>query len=185
LWAQDVGQEKKSYEKWEKRVDELETTEGGGLSRRQAIVHASKEFGCLGKLFERYDVSDFDPDPNLKPAGGPDCGSSTAQSMDLHGVVPIEGIDQSHRDNLVWAMDAAGAYLRTGRKPTTCPNNPSWWLFRQAIEEPKEFLSRFNQVEAKSTDDAEARQRAQRSGKWAIEELEEMLATLTEESEEQ
>jgi hypothetical protein len=137
------------------------------------------------------DVSQFDPDPDKKPCGSEGVppsrldGGALPQQAGVGsvagGVVAVNGVEQSHRDNLKWAMDTAGTYLRTGRFPTSCPNDSAWYLFRQAIEEPKEFLSRFNQVEAKSTDDAEERKRAQRNGKWAIEELDEMLEQLASE----
>ncbi len=89
-----------------------------------------------------------------------------------------EGRQLSHRENLAWAVDAAGECLRTGRQPTKAPNNAAFFLYRQAVESPKEFLTKLNQLEVKRTERDASLKRACRM---AIEEIDEMLASLGKE----
>jgi len=62
------------------------------------------------------------------------------------------GIEQPYRVNLMWALEAAGNNLRTGKKPDTCPNNSAFFLYKQALDNPKEFSSKLCQIEAKRTE---------------------------------
>ena len=66
----------------------------------------------------------------------------------------IEGKEQSYRENLSWAMEAAGKFLCTDQKPTECPNHSAYFLFKQAINEPKDFMAKVGQIESKNDDGA-------------------------------
>ncbi len=173
LWRQDKNHA--TYQKWRDRAEELESPNHGGYTRHEAVVRASKEFPCLRKLFREYDVSFYDPNPESHPDvphGNPITNAN----------VLSEGIEGSHRDNLRWAIDAAGRSLRTGEAPKSAPNDAAYYLFRQAIEEPKDFLSRVNQIEAKGDEDERARMSARKQGERSVAEIEEMLKSLNEES---
>jgi len=180
LWRQD-GTQKATYESWKARVAALESPEGGRLAHSQAIVRASKEYPCLHRLFREYDLRTFDPNPESHPIEH--FGSRYTQPGYQKSSVLCEDIEQSHRDNLNWAITAAGDYLRTGREPATCPNNAAYYLYEQAKAEPKDFLSRFNQIEAKGDQESEEKRNTRKAGKRSLAELDSMLAELTPEEE--
>jgi len=142
LWRQDHSKEKPTYDKWQARVKELQ--ENSDCTKNQAVVRASKEFKCLNRLFKEYDVRDFDPNPESHPEIKHYGDKPTLQES-----VICEGIEQSYRESLRWAIQAAGAYLRTSKSPKTCPCDAAWYLYRQAIEEPRDFMGRVGQVESK------------------------------------
>lgn len=171
LWRQD-GKEKKTYEKWQALVNELQ--EDGGCTREQAIVQASKEQPCLRRLFREFDIGDYDP----KPGSHPDIYQPAPVQLDG---IKSEGKELSFRENLTWAIEAAGKYLRTNKKPKTCPNDSAYFLFKQANEQPKEFLGKFAQIEGKGGNKAEEDRMTRQSGKRSIEDIEAMLDTLIEE----
>lgn len=170
LWRQDGGVERKTYNLWGQRVKEFEKL--NGLSYPQAVVQASKEFPCLRKLFREFNVGLNDPDPNSHPDihhfGRPVPGQG----------VECEGRELSHRENLAWAIEMAGEFLRTKREPISCPNNAAYYLYRQARAEPKDFLSKFNQIEAKGFDDLEDRRLARKGGERSIAEIDFILSML-------
>ena len=170
LWRQDDGKERKTYDKWQEAVKNFEK---GGLNHRQAAVQASKDFPCLKQLFREYNVGENDPHPDSHP-DIPMWGERTPADQALK----IEGKKQTHRENLNWAITAAGRYLRTGEPPESCPNDAAYYLYRQACDEPKDFLGKFNQIEAKGDGDLEEQRLAKRSGQRSIEEIEEMLELL-------
>ena len=91
--------------------------------------------------------------------------------------VENQEIDQSHRENLQWAIAAAGHFLRTNQEPLTCPNNAAYFLYRQAREQPKEFLTKVTQVETKVDRSGEGVKRAVQK---SIEEINKLLEALTE-----
>lgn len=171
LWRQDSGKKKKTYDKWNRKIEELRA--GGGVNPQQAIIQASKDFPCLKKLFQEYAIGEYDPHPDSHP------------DIHYHGQpYPMEGIkneekELSHRENLAWAIATAGNFLRTGEHPESCPNNAAFYLFRQALDEPKDFLGKFTQIEAKGDSELDEQRRARRSGQRSAEEIEEMLSTLT------
>ena len=80
-------------------------------------------------------------------------------------------IEQSTRENAQWAMDSAGHTKRTGQRPTECPNNVAYFMYLQALEKGPEFLSRFIQIESKSSESTTF----QRACQLSIQEIEEML----------
>ena len=171
LWRQDGVMVKKSYDRWKRLVEELKTD--GGCTREQAIIQASKDFPCLKRLFREYNVNDYDPNPDSHPGI-----EHWGQKVPMDGV-ENENLEQSFRENLAWAIEAAGKYLRTGEAPTSTPNDGAYFLFKQACEEPKDFLGKFTQVEGRGDDDKEKQRLVSRGGKKAIEEIDEMLSSLT------
>jgi len=202
LWAQDSGSDKGAlYRQWERRIEELEKT---GLTRPQAMVTASKEFPCLTRLFRQFDLSHYDPDPNLAPVGtGAEnearlhskaepalpiaqlspSGVPESKGLDVPtkptGVV-CDNVEATHLDNLRWAADAAGHFMRTNKSPRTCPNNSAWFLFRMAIEDHKAFLDKLHGVEMRARDDAEREASLRNTSNRGIEEIECMLKAVRE-----
>lgn len=90
--------------------------------------------------------------------------------------ITCEEKEQGYRENLRWAINAAGTYLRTKQHPESCPCNAALYLYRQAILEPKDFISKIGQLENKREDSDKATQK--RSARRAIEEINSMLAEL-------
>ena len=109
------------------------------------------------------------PDPSRVPKG-------------VSGIEDIqsENVEQTFRENLTWAIDAAGLKLRTGKSPTKCPNDSAFFLYQQAVENPKDFLTKFAQIEGRSGDSDEDKETS-RVCKRAIFEIEEQLAALDSE----
>jgi hypothetical protein len=171
LWRADPGADKTQYDAWVARVAALQSEDGGRLTHSQAIVRASKEFPCLTRLFREYDVSEFDPNPESHP-----------QIQHFGKLAPAavvsEGKELSYRDSLRWAIDAAGAYLRTGKDPETCPCDAAWYLYRQAIEEPKDFLAKVGQVESKGDGESTDKRNIRKAGQRSIAEIDSMLSEL-------
>ena len=172
LWRQDQGKEKLTYEKFRARVAELQSADGGGLDHKQAVVRACKEYPCLHRLFREYDVRKYDPNseshPEVKHFGTPTGKQSVIN----------ENKEQSYRENLAWAMAAAGEYLRTEKYPAIVPNDAAYYLFIQASENPKDFLSRVGQVESKGDGGLEEARLTKKAGSRSIAELDSMLQEL-------
>jgi len=166
-WRQD-GLKKETYERWKEAVEEFKAR---GMTQHQAVVQASKDFACLKRLFREYDVSEFDPHPESHP----DVGQPPPA-----GKVECEGREQSHRENLAWAIEAAGKYLRTQQEPTVAPNDAAYYLYCQAKEAPKDFLGKYNQVEVKGDDESEKTKLDRSASKRSIREIEEMLTVINE-----
>jgi hypothetical protein len=88
--------------------------------------------------------------------------------------IVFEDKDQSYRDNLKWAINAAGLYLRSKKKPKSCPNNAAWFLYQQALNEPKDFLTKVSQVESR-VDGGESERELKKSTRHSIEEINSFL----------
>ena len=174
LWRQNRGADKKIYNQWKARVEELEADTGAGYNHNQAIVRAAKEFPVLNRLFREFDVRDFDPNPESHPA------IQHYGQLPDNGQAVCEGTEQSYRESLRWAIDAAGRHLRTGEIPKSCPCDAAWYLYRQAIDEPKDFMGKVGQIESKTDLDSEARKNMSKSAKKSIAEIDAMLAVITE-----
>lgn len=175
LWAQDKGvdEERKTYHKWKTRVLELESADGANYTHKQSIVQASKEFKCLEKLFREYDVSAHDPNPESHPK------IQAFGKVDDKQDVECQGVEQTYRESLRWAIDAAGETLRTGKFPTVCPCNAAWFLFQQAIAAPKDFMAKVGQIESRGSDEESADKRKLRlSGERSISEIDGFLSEL-------
>lgn len=176
LWRQD-GKVKGTYDSWKRKVEEFEKSRA--MNPQQAIVQASKDFPCLKRLFREYDVSGYDPHPDSHPDI-----QHWGQKIPLDSI-ECENREQSFRENLSWAIETAGKYLRTGEHPTSTPNDGAYFLFKQACEQPKEFLGKFTQIEGRGDDGQEKRRRAREGGQRSIDEINEMLGALMEEKEEE
>ena len=172
LWRQDSGKEKKSYDTWKARVDKLESKDGAGYSRHQAVVQASKDFPCLSRLFREYDLSALDPNPDSHPVGTSPSGSPNGETA------TCEDRKLTYRENLQWAMDTAGEFLCAGKQPTSYPNNAAWYLYEQAKADPKDFLGKVGQVESKGSGESEDERNTRKSGKRSIREIDDMLSEL-------
>ncbi len=61
--------------------------------------------------------------------------------------------EMSYKENLRWAIETAGNFLRTKKPPIECPNNSAWYLYIQAVKEPKDFLAKLGQIEVKEKED--------------------------------
>ncbi len=170
LWRQD----REKYNEWSNRVAWLSSKEGGDYTESQAVIRASKEFPALELLFREYDVSEFDPNPESHPRiVHPSPGGITNYDS-----IECEDVKQSYRDSLRWAMDAAGAKLRSGELPEKCPNDIAFYLFRQAIEEPKDFMQKVSQMELKVDRDDEDRQNFRKDARKSVAEIDDYLEEL-------
>ena len=178
LWRQDSGKERPKYDKWKARVEELQRDDAAGYTRSQAVVQASKDWPCLHRLFREYDLAAHDPNPDSHPTRS--SGSSTKEEIN----VVCENIEQSYRDSLRWAIDAAGANLISGKDPETCPCNAAWWLYQQAISEPKDFMAKVSQIEGRGSGESDDEKNAKKSGKRSVAELDAMLSELEASDEE-
>ena len=109
------------------------------------------------------------PDPSRVPKG-------------VSGIEDIqsEDIKQTFREDLAWAIQAAGLKLRTKESPTKCPNDSAFFLYQQAVENPKDFLTKFAQIEGRSGDSDEDKETS-RVCKRAIFEIEEQLTAMDDE----
>jgi hypothetical protein len=169
LWAQGSGHEHKNFDKWKARVAELQ--ENSGLNKSEAVVRASKEYACLNQLFREYNVRRYDPNPESHPR------IKHYGDVEEHDV-ECEGIVQTYRESLRWAIAAAGAFSRTGEKPPTCPCDTAWYLYEQAVSDPKDFLARVGQVESKGDAEDAAKRSANAAGTRSMAEIDGMLAEL-------
>jgi hypothetical protein len=172
LWRQDTGKDKPTYNSWKSRVDFLSSKDGGAYTKHEAIVRASKEYKCLERLFREYDLRAFDPNPESHP--NIVMKPSISPNSTLGGVI-CEDKQRTYRESLQWAIEAAGRYQRVNEMPISCPCDAAYYLFQQAITEPKDFLSRVGQIEAKGAGESEEEKDLKRAGKRSIKELEEMI----------
>ncbi len=173
LWREGKTR-KLLYEQWETRILELKQ---GGMSDKQAIVMASKDFHCLHPLFLQYPVNEFDPDPDSHP------------DIHMHGEeAPMDGIEceeheQTHAQNLQWAINAAGIHHRTHEPPKKCPNNSAYFLYRQAIDDGDKFMAKYQQMMLdKSKNLNPGDELIKRGAQRSIKEIGSMLDTLGEET---
>jgi hypothetical protein len=174
LWREDVhrkDKKKPSYDRWTQTVEDLKS--GSGYTYHQAVVQASKDYMCLRRLFREYDVQKYDPNPDSHP----DIYHFGDANEPLDPVVN-EGLNLSYRENLNWALAAAGEFLRKGSSPSSCPNDQAYYLYVQATESPKEFMQRLGQVESKGDSELDANRAMRGEAKRSINEIEEMLDTL-------
>ena len=176
LWRQEAGgkKDKLTYDRFKRLVGEFQRD--GGMTADQAVVEAAKDFQCLKPLFRTYNISDYDPHPESH--------ADTPRVDKRPRTVRCDGKSLSYREQLAWAMDAAGKFLRVGVEPATCPNDRAFFLYIQAKEQPKEFMQRLGQVEAKGDTEEEERRLSKRAGQRSVEEIDAMLAELGEKHEE-
>jgi hypothetical protein len=96
---------------------------------------------------------------------------------DSESIVQSEGKIQSYRENLQWAMDAVGNFMRTEIEPKTCPNDAAWFLYQQAKSEPKDFMSKIASMESK-IDQSEEEKTAHLGSRKTLAEIEAFLEGL-------
>ena len=176
LWRQGSGDGHKEYKSWEDRVAELESKDGGNMRKNEAVVRASKEYPSLTRLFSEYDVREHDPNPESHP-------QIQYFGEAVKNVPECDGIEQTFRESLRWALAAAGAQARTGKEPETCPCEAAWYLYKQAYSDPKDFLARSGQAEAKGDTESEEKKNVRLAGARSISEIDGMLAELEIEEE--
>lgn len=154
----------KKYSGWRQEVKKV--YKDSTFTPRQARIEACKRLPGLHHLLEKYDVRIFDRDTSTYPM---------SEKQKPPSEIVIEGREQSYRENLRWAIEAAGAFQRTKVPPALCPNNTAYYLYTQAVAEPKEFLSRLGQVELKTDYSEEERQNANKAANRSITEIDQML----------
>lgn len=168
LWAKTrtPGNKHPDYDNWKTRIAEI--TSQRKISRLEAVLIASKERACLAPLMNEYDFESYGivGSPDINEGGG--------------GIVCLNK-KQSYRDNLRWALSAAGELQMLGVQPAECPNNSAYYLYTQALEDPKDFLQKIGQVESKVLESERELEDTKRQSKRSISELDEQLATLEEE----
>lgn len=91
-----------------------------------------------------------------------------------------ENKTQTYRENLNWALDAAGQFLMTGTRPKTCPNSSAWFLYTQACAEPKDFMAKVNQIESKDMNKGDSGEEVKKGSKKALSDIEKFLSNLLE-----
>ena len=172
LWRRIRGTDKArpDYDRWKTRIAEISVQEG--ISRREAVLQASQEETCLAPLMNEYDFESYGV-------------IGTPQIMEGGGGTICRNEELSYRENLRWALDAAGEFQRTKNYPVECPNNSAWYLLTQAIEDAKDFLAKLGQVEVKASERDILVEDTQRHGKQSIKDLDDQLATLNELTEEE
>ncbi len=99
------------------------------------------------------------------------------KTQHVNSPIQSENRDQSYRDNLLWACEAAGQKIRTGNRPNSCPNDKAFFLYQLACENPKDFMTKFSQVETKEKDDADDKAK-KKSTQFLLEEIESQLEAL-------
>ena len=173
LWHLDRDKKHPTYYEWKKQVGELRAIHNYPYG--VAAVRAAKEFPATWNLFAKYDVVEFDPFPDSHP------GLKHYRNMKNYSsgepVIRNDNIVQTHRENLNWALEAAGKWHISSKEPASCPNASAYYLYKQAIADPKDFMGRINQVEMKSDGGIGA---AKKSGQRSVSEIDSMLETLEE-----
>lgn len=160
----------KAYKRWEKIVKEFE--EDGGMIHQEACIQAAKDFPCCKKLFAAYAPVLEGKDPI--PDSHPDLYTGQQESEGMK----CENRELSDRENINWAIEAAGREKNEGQAPKTCPNYTAFYWYRQARDEPEKFLSKFTTIMGRGSDEADDQRKVRRGGERSIEEIEEMLETL-------
>ena len=92
--------------------------------------------------------------------------------------VKSEGIKQTYRENINWALSTAGEFLRTEVEPETCPNDAAFFLYQQAIDDPKDFMAKVAAIEKSAEDSADNTVKV--STKKTLSEIESFLERLEE-----
>jgi hypothetical protein len=150
--------------------------DGGKLTKTQALVRASKEFPLLRSLLKEYK-------DELKTYDVTDPAEAISNQSGKAGAVKVvsRDVELSYRECLRWASQAAGAKLRAGTEPIECPNDTCFYLYRMAIENPKDFMGKMAQVETKIDKDEEVRQNKRMEARRSVAEIQSYLDTLEEE----
>lgn len=167
LWRRIVGpkKERPDYVQWKSSIEDWISKRE--VSRNQAVVNASLLFDCLIPVIAEYDLTEY--------------GIEKAKKNTRSVAIPSLNVKQSFRENLRWAINAAGKQMRTKERPEECPNDAAWYLYQQALGDPKDFLAKVGQAEAKASVKEEIEENEKRQATRSIEDIDEMLASLEEE----
>jgi hypothetical protein len=98
---------------------------------------------------------------------------------EMEVTIPSEGKQQSYRQNLNWALEAAGRFIRTKDEPESCPNDAAFFLYTQAVAEPKDFMAKVSTLEKGSEDQSDREEK--RSTRKSLAEIEAFLEKLSDE----
>lgn len=170
LWRRIQGKNKArpDYDKWKTRIAEISVQEG--ISRCEAVIKASQEHSCLAPLMNEYDFELYGV-------------IGTPNIMEGKGGIVCRNEELSYRENLRWAIDAAGEFQRSREHPVECPNNSAWYLFTQAILDPKDFLAKLGQIEVKASEKDVLTEDTRRHSRQSIKDLDDQLAVLQDSDE--
>jgi hypothetical protein len=165
LWGVDQRQ----YEQWLSRVEYFQSQD---YSLPEAQVRAAKEFGALNLIFREYDVKQFDRDPDSHP--------NIVFFGDEKRKRQIVSLDQemSYRDCLRWAASAAGAHLRTGEEFYEVPNDTAFYLYQQALADPKDFMTKFGTMENREDAEDMLEKSTRRQTERSVEEIDKWLGEI-------
>lgn len=187
LFRREGGTDKKTYNEWRGKVHELYKT--GDYSKYECQVMAARKFECCRPLFEKYDVSAYDPMAKKGDITGGNAPFEEGSKVTVserpidsklgEDAIECEDKELSYRENLAWAIKAVGNERRTNIKPNTCPNDTAYWLYTQAKKEPRDFLGKLNAIEAKNVNQNDDIGR--RAVKRSIEDIDVMLEELVDE----
>lgn len=177
LWAIDNG---KTYRAWEADIEAA--MKRHEWTRHQATVQLCKDYKELKDLYTIFDVKDLDPAPGVE-CGKWDVHSTEKQKAEANVKCLEEEVP--YRDQLRWALDAAGEWSSHKEEPTVCPCWGAYYLYVQAKENPKEFMAKLGQAESRIDAEAERTAGTKKSSKRSIDEINEMLDELLNEPEEE
>ena len=82
-------------------------------------------------------------------------------------------------------MEAAGEFASHGKEPLMCPSKGAYFLYIQAKENPKEFMTKLGQVESRIDPEAERSEGVRKSSRRSVAEINEMLDELLNEGPEE
>lgn len=94
--------------------------------------------------------------------------------------ISCEEKKQTYRENLKWAIRAAGTFSRTGCLPSICPNDIAFFLLQQALSQPKDFMAKVTQVEGRILNEEDEDATVKKNAKMSIADIEEQLQELKE-----
>lgn len=167
LW----GIDKTQYDRW---VDRVCYFEHNGYSKGQAQVRAAKEFPACRPFFREYDIRQFDRDSGSHPDI-----VFFGDEKRAREIVNLEK-DMSYRDNMRWAAAAAGQHLRTGEEFYEIPNDTAFYLYQQALGDPKDFMTKFGTMEGREDMEAILEKSTRKLADRAVNEIDKWLGELEE-----
>jgi len=135
------------------------------------------------KIAEGAPEGDATPPPEEKPKrkrGRPRKKAEPKSEAAPGARQPVRSLNEDlpYKDNLKWAIDAAGRHSRIGEWPETCPNDSAYYLFTRAVEDPKDFAAKFQQHETKAGSTSKSKNVAALK---SVRELTQLLRMISEE----
>jgi len=181
LWRHDGGS-KIEYNRWGALVKRLASR--GPYTEQEAVIEASKDFPLLHRLFREFDVKadDLHLGSNPRIHHLVDIQAERLNGENLtHPDIQCDERETSYKDQIEWALARAGEHAATGREPDFCPNWGSYYLYVQARDNNKEFMSRLGQIQTKREEDSDEKKLNKKNTKRSIDEINEMLDSLDSE----